>query len=121
VGSVVLLDSLLTDVIDYDQVRTGVQRSGVYFGVWRLGAKTARALAIAGAGLLLEIIGFVPNVTQSVEVSEALAWLFGPGVGMFLVLAALLLWPYRFDETKQRQVRRILQRRELLAVQASQV
>ena len=107
VGSVVLLDSLLTDVIDYDQVRNGVQRSGVYFGVWRLGAKTARALAVAGAGLLLEVIGFVPNTVQSAEVSEALAWLFGPGVGVFLVLAALLLWPYRFDDDKQRQVRRI--------------
>ncbi|MEC8283503.1 MAG: MFS transporter, partial [SAR324 cluster bacterium] len=119
VGSVVLLDSLLTDVIDYDQVRNGVQRSGVYFGVWRLGAKTARALAVAGAGLLLEVIGFVPNTVQSAEVSEALAWLFGPGVGVFLALAALLLWPYRFDDDKQRQVRRILQRKELLAAQAS--
>ena len=119
VGSVVLLDSLLTDVIDYDQVRNGVQRSGVYFGVWRLGAKTARALAVAGAGLLLEVIGFVPNTVQSAEVSEALAWLFGPGVGVFLVLAALLLWPYRFDDDKQRQVRRILQRKELLAAQVS--
>ena len=34
------------------------------------------------------------------------------------VLAALLLWPYRFDDDKQRQVRRILQRKELLAAQA---
>ena len=119
VGSVVLLDSLLTDVIDYDQVRTGIQRSGVYFGVWRLGAKIARALAVAGAGLVLEVIGFTPNTVQSAEVSEALAWLFGPGVGIFLVLAALLLWQYRFDDAKQRQVRRILQRKEVLAAQAS--
>ena len=119
VGSVVLLDSLLTDVIDYDQVRTGIQRSGVYFGVWRLGAKIARALAVAGSGLVLEVIGFTPNTVQSAEVSEALAWLFGPGVGVFLVLAALLLWQYRFDDAKQRQVRRILQRKEVLAAQAS--
>ena len=119
VGSVVLLDSLLTDVIDYDQVRTGIQRSGVYFGVWRLGAKIARALAVAGAGLVLEVIGFTPNTVQSAEVSEALAWLFGPGVGVFLVLAALLLWQYRFDDAKQRQVRRILQRKEVLAAQVS--
>ena len=119
VGSVVLLDSLLTDVIDYDQVRTGIQRSGVYFGVWRLGAKIARALAVAGAGLVLEVIGFTPNTVQSAEVSEALAWLFGPGVGVFLILAALLLWQYRFDDAKQRQVRRILQRKEVLAAQAS--
>ena len=119
VGSVVLLDSLLTDVIDYDHIRTGIQRSGVYFGVWRLGAKIARALAVAGAGLVLEVIGFTPNTVQSAEVSEALAWLFGPGVGVFLVLAALLLWQYRFDDAKQRQVRRILQRKEVLAAQAS--
>ena len=32
VGSSVLLDSLLTDVIDYDRVRGGPGRAGVYFG-----------------------------------------------------------------------------------------
>jgi len=31
----------------------------------------------------------------------------------------LLLWQYRFDDAKQRQVRRILQRKEVLAAQAS--
>ena len=70
---------------------------------------------------MLEVIGFTPNTVQSAEVSEALAWLFGPGVGVFLVLAALLLWQYRFDDAKQRQVRRILQRKEVLAAQASWV
>jgi GPH family glycoside/pentoside/hexuronide:cation symporter len=118
VGSVVLLDSILTDVIDYDQVCTGSNRAGVYFGVWRLGAKIARALAVAGAGVALELIGFVPNVTQSPEVSAALAWLFGPGVGVFLIVAAAILLPYRFDDRKQRQVQRILQRRQLLAAHA---
>ena len=121
VGSVVLLDSMLTDVIDYDRVRSGVQRSGVYFGVWRLGAKIARAVAVAGAGLLLESIGFIPNEVQPPEVLTALAWFFGPGVGSFLLVAALILRPYRFDDAKQQQVQRILQRREALAAHASQV
>ncbi|MGA1597454.1 MAG: MFS transporter [bacterium] len=111
VGSVVLLDSILTDVIDYDQLRSGASRAGVYFGVWRFASKTARAAAFFGTGSVLSAIGFVPNTEQTPEVSEALAWLFGPGVGGFLLLAALLLVRYRFSDAKQRQVKRLLERR----------
>ncbi len=112
VGSVVLLDSILTDVIDYDRIRSRRSLSGVYFGMWRLASKLARAAAVAGTGLVLELIGFTPNADQTPEISWALAILFGPGVGLFLIIAALTLARYRFTDVKQRQVQRILRRRE---------
>ncbi|MCA8948352.1 MAG: MFS transporter [Planctomycetes bacterium] len=111
VGCIVLIDSLLTDVIDHDCIATGVRRSGVFFGVWRFSSKVARAAAIGGAGLVLELIGFVPNQEQSEGVKSGLRWLFGPGVGLFFLAAGLLLRHYRFTPTKQQQVQRILTRR----------
>ncbi|MCR9248707.1 MAG: MFS transporter [bacterium] len=111
IGCIVLIDSVLTDVIDHDCIATGVRRSGVFFGVWRFASKIARAAAIGGAGLVLDIIGFEPNVEQPETVRSALAWLFGPGVGGFFLAAGLLLCGYRFTAAKQRQVQRILARR----------
>ncbi|MFT7535853.1 MAG: Na+/melibiose symporter-like transporter [Hyphomicrobiaceae bacterium] len=111
IGCIVLIDSLLTDVIDHDSITTGVRRSGVFFGVWRFASKLARAAAIGGTGLVLDLIGFVPNEVQSDEVRHALSLLFGPGVGMFFLAAAVLLARYRFTDSKQRQVQRILARR----------
>jgi Na+/melibiose symporter-like transporter len=112
IGCIVLIDSLLTDVIDHDCITTGVRRSGVFFGVWRFASKLARAAAIGGTGWLLDLIGFVPNEVQSDGVKRALALLFGPGVGLFFLAAAVLLARYRFTDRKQRQVQRILARRQ---------
>lgn len=111
VGCIVLIDTLLTDVIDHDQVRSRQLRSGLYFGVWRFASKLARAASIGAAGFVLDLAGFVPNQPQSDRVEWCLMLLFGPGVGAFFVGAGLLLWRYRFDERKQAQVRRILERR----------
>ena len=112
IGCIVLIDSLLTDVIDHDCIQTGVRRSGVFFGVWRFASKLARAAAIGGTGLVLDMIGFVPNEAQSDDVRRALSILFGPGVGVFFLGAGLLLARYRFTDDKQRQVQRILARRQ---------
>jgi glycoside/pentoside/hexuronide:cation symporter, GPH family len=111
VGCVVLIDTLLTDVIDHDQVHSKQLRSGMYFGVWRFASKLARAIAIGVAGWLLSYSGFVPNQAQTQEVERTLVLLFGPGVGVFFVVAGIQVWMYRFDERKQAQVRRILDRR----------
>ncbi|MDA7936649.1 MFS transporter, partial [bacterium] len=62
-------------------------------------------------GVVLDMIGFVPNQAQSEDVRGALSLLFGPGVGMCFLAAALLLTRYKFTSNKQRQVQRILARR----------
>ncbi len=112
VGSVVLLDTMLTDVLDYDQLRTGEVRSGLYFGVWRFAAKLARALAVAFVGFVLGAAGLVEQAERQPDsVDTALVWLFGPGVGAFFCAAGWILHRYRFVETKQAQVRRLLTRR----------
>ncbi|MEO6594985.1 MAG: MFS transporter [Planctomycetota bacterium] len=114
VGCIVLIDAMLTDVLDHDFVRTRQLRSGLFFGVWRFASKLARAGAIAIAGIVLQIQGFVPQRdVQPPAVETALMWLFGPGVGGFFLLAAWILWRYRFDESKQAQVQRILARRRV--------
>lgn len=110
-GCIVLIDSLVTDVIDFDTVRSRARRAGVYFGVWRFAAKIARGLAIGGTGWLLDAFGFVPNQEQPEHVRVAIAWMFGPGVGVWFVAAALVLLRYRFDDGKQAQVQSILRRR----------
>jgi Na+/melibiose symporter-like transporter len=110
-GSIVLLEALVADVVDADRLLRRGQREGVYFGVWRMAAKLARGLAVAGSGAALTWIGFVPNQAQSPEVSERLAWLFGPGVGVFFVLGALIFLTSPLDDAMTRRVRFALAKR----------
>jgi len=37
-----------------------------------------------------------------------LGWIYGPGVGLFLLIAVVMMLPYRYTDAKQRQVQRLL-------------
>lgn len=96
VGAIVLLDSLVADIVDYDELKTGEHREGLYFGFWKMAIKASRGVSMAFTGTLLAAIGFKANQVQSPEVSDRIAFLFGPGVGAFFLLGALvfLFLPY---------------------------
>ena len=111
VGSVVLLDATLADVVDYDRLRAGESRFGLYFGVWRMGGKMSRAVALVAVGNLLSLAGFEPGAAPSEEATWHLALLFGPGVGGFLLLAAAIAALHPLTEIRHRTVLRALERR----------
>merc|ERR1712178_609623 len=86
VGAIVLLDSLVADIVDYDELKSGEHREGLYFGFWKMAIKASRGVSMAFTGTLLAAIGFQANQVQAPEVSERIAYLFGPGVGSFFLL-----------------------------------
>ncbi len=88
-GSTGLLESLLVDVADHARVPSAMM--GRLFGVWKFVAKAARAIAIALGGVLLGAIGYQSGqASVPPDVADAIGWLFGPGVGVFFVLAAMI-------------------------------
>ena len=114
VGSIVLLESLVADTVDFDELVTGRKREGVYFGFWKMSAKIARACAIALAGNLLHVIGYVPNEAQLPAVSGKLALIFGPGVGFFVVAGAAIFLFMPLTNEKHRRIQALLaKKREL--------
>jgi len=63
-GLDVIMPSLQADVIDWDELRTGQRKEGVYFAAWHLAEKMALGVAAAVTGLALAGSGFVPNQGQ---------------------------------------------------------
>ena len=105
IGSVFLMDSAVADVVDEDELRSGEHREGLYFGVWRMGTKLARALGLAFSGFLLEWIGFRSDTAiQSPDTITGLAWLFGPGVGVWFIFAALILMRFPLDRAGSQKI-----------------
>ncbi|MCB1190143.1 MAG: MFS transporter [Leptospiraceae bacterium] len=112
VGSIVLFDALLADIVDYDELKTKLHREGLYFGFWKMGIKFSRSVSLLLTGLLLSWTGFVPNREQSMEVSNRIAWLFGPGVGMCFVVGALLSLFMPLTDSLHTKIQRILTKRK---------
>jgi GPH family glycoside/pentoside/hexuronide:cation symporter len=91
-GLDVLLPSLQADVIDWDELRTGERKEGVYFAAWHLAEKLALGIAAATTGIALSASGFVPNQPQGESALLAMRLLlslfplacYGSGVLIFL-------------------------------------
>jgi Na+/melibiose symporter-like transporter len=113
VGALFLIESTVADVVDYDEVRTGLHREGLYFGLWRMGTKLSRAVGLALSGALLGVIDFERGAAaQHPDTELGLALIFGPGVGGFLMLAALVFLYMPLDRARMQRIRRILELRQ---------
>lgn len=85
--------AMVPDAADYDRLKTGVYRSGMYFGVWGLATKISEALGLAGTGWLLGMFGYIPNVEQTSSALFGIRVFFGPAPALLILLALpLLIW-----------------------------
>jgi GPH family glycoside/pentoside/hexuronide:cation symporter len=94
-AGLVLPISMMADVIDYDELHTGLRREAQYFAFWSILPKLA---AIPGAAIpiaILASVGYVSNSTQSPAVIFAIRLLFGlvPMLGSVVAFIFLCLFP----------------------------
>ena len=93
IGSVVLMDVAVAEIAEAHTKRLKETETslGLYFGFWKMCGKFSRAIGLVLTGQGLTLIGFEAGVTPSMEVSQSISFLFGPGVGFFLILSAFIL------------------------------
>jgi Na+/melibiose symporter-like transporter len=97
--------SMLADVIDYDEYRSGERKEGAYAAAQGFATKAANTTIILLTGLVLQLSGFVPNVDQTPTVKLAISSLLaGVPFSMFLVGAALLS-RFRLDSLEHARIR----------------
>jgi len=85
--------SMIPDVIEVDQARTGERHEGIYFGVNSFLGKLTGALGIAASGWALKLYGYVPNVTQTPHALFGIRFFFAVvPVIAFAVALPLLIW-----------------------------
>lgn len=100
--------SMVPDVVEYDQVQSGQQRCGLYFGIWGFVFKVSELLGIATTAWVLDIFKYTPNVAQSEFTLFGLKLFFGPVAAFLILLAApLLLW-YPITRVKHLELRSAL-------------
>lgn len=93
-GPMLLLDVLLSDVIDEDELRTGVRREGMYFGMNALVVRLGISVQAIISAMVLQMTGY--DATLPIEAQPASAiWgmrLLLAAVPMVIVLLALVVW-----------------------------
>ena len=70
-GMLLMGQSLLPDVMEYDYQRTGLRREGLYAGLYSFVEKLAFATAPLTLGVLLSAMGFVPGLPRTATQPES--------------------------------------------------
>ncbi len=103
--------SMLGEVIDEDELRTGVRREGLYHGVFTFVRKIAGALGVALAMGVLDLAGFERGGEQPESARQAIRLLTAFGPTVFLLAAIWLARDYPLTRARHAEIVRELERR----------
>ncbi len=105
--------SMLGEVVDEDELRTGQRREGIYFGLFTFLRKLAGAGGVALAFVVLDVVGFQQEGPQNEETLAAIRWLTGGVPGLLGVFAGLIALGYPLTRKRhQRVLEELAQRAE---------
>ena len=87
--------ALITDVIDYAELQSGVREDGSVYALYSFARKLGQAVSAGMSGWLLTLIGYVPGSAAQAE--GVLSGVFTiatlvPAIGLGLLAAVLALW-----------------------------
>jgi len=111
-GCWLLFSSIIGDVCDDDELRTGLRQEGVYSAVSGFVNKCAGALVILGAAFMLEFAGYVGGTDPTPEIALKMKTVFivVQVVGLTAGLALMAFFP--IGRKRAEETRRILDDRK---------
>lgn len=115
-GPMIFTNIMLGQIADEDELRTGVRREGVFFGINAFVTKPAQSVALALSVALLAWANFIPrsggqpNLNQPDEVYLAIRLFVGliPGTALLLEVLILQFYPLKSDYLKEIQEKVLL-------------
>ena len=99
--------AMLGDIVDYDILKTGINRAGSYAAAYALALKLNLALGSAAAFFLLDLFGYDPQSADNGSMAVfgmRLTYIFIPA--FLLLCVAVLIWHFPITRHRQTVIRR---------------
>ncbi len=96
--------SIQADLLDLEVLRTGRRPSGQFFAIWGLISKSAVAISTGLALILLDLVGFQPNMNNGIVALTFLSMMYA-GIPIALKsLSIYLMWNFGLDRNKHDEI-----------------
>ncbi len=112
-GCWLLFSSILGDVCDDDELRTGLRQEGVYSAVNGFVNKCANALVILGAAFMLEFAGYVAGTDPTPKIAFKMKVIFIAVQAIGLAIGFALMVSFPISRRRAEETRRILDERKM--------
>ena len=100
--------SMLGEVVDEDELRSGDRREGLYYGLFTFLRKLGGAAAVFVALSLLDLSGYVPNQPQSQLTITTIRVLTAVVPAVFVALGAWVALGYPLTRARHDEILRVL-------------
>ncbi|MEY4640438.1 MAG: hypothetical protein RLZZ227_432 [Pseudomonadota bacterium] len=97
--------SVLSDVIDGDELLTGERKEGVYFAALNFVIKSAYGVMLLLTGFILQATGFTPNAEQPPSATFAMIWLYSIFPLVCYLMGAWMFRRFELDEATHAAIR----------------
>lgn len=111
-----LMRSMTADIVDDDTLKTGTNRTGLYYALYSMVEKVGNAVAIGLAYLALDYIGFVPGALNSADVTADFMVLMVIPPVVLNILIGMIIYRFSLDKERQEENRAALEARTLAKV-----
>jgi len=96
--------SMLGEVVDEDELRSGERREGLYFGLFTFLRKLGGASAVAIALFVLDLSGYVANQPQSQATITTIRVLTAVVPAVFVALGAWVALGYPLSRARHTEI-----------------
>lgn len=103
--------AILGDIVDYDLLRSGVDRAANYVACLTLILKFNHAIGTAAGFLLLGLVGYQATGNNTPEAARAFTLLYCFGPTVLYCIACFLLWKFPIDARRHGIIRRRIEQR----------
>lgn len=104
--------AMLPDTVEYGEWKLGIRSEGIPFAFFSFTQKAGMALAGSFAAFFLGLSGYVANVDQTPEATNAIRLLFNVWPAVFSGVCAVVLLLYKLSEKRYVQIMAELTARE---------
>jgi len=103
--------SMIPDTVEYSEWKTGLRREGILYGFFQLAFKLSVAVPGMLVGVVLNLVGYVPNVQQGPEALMGIKALLSIIPLVFVVMGMAIISRFPIDDAMhKRMIREIAER-----------